>query len=345
MSVVTETPDSRGFRLPPEWALHDRCWMAWPCRTEVWGAGLSAAEDAYAAVARAIASFEPVTMIAPPDRAEEASARCGPEVIVEVLPLDDSWMRDIGPTFLCNGEGGIAGVSWRFNAWGEKYATYAEDAALAGRLLDKMDAERYDAPFVLEGGAFHGDGEGTLIVTESVLLNANRGGPGTRSGMEKLLADWLGIRKVIWLPSGLTDDETDGHVDNVACFTGPGAVLVLVAPSSDDPNHEVLQRNLSVLESETDALGRPLTITEIEQSTLCDEEGRLLAASYINFYVANGGIVMPKFSNNQDEAAADAVQAAYPDRTVVQVDARAIVRGGGGIHCITQQQPAASCVG
>lgn len=345
MSVVTETPVLHGFRLPPEWARHDRCWMAWPCRRELWGDGFSAAADAYAAVARAIARFEPVTMIAPPDRVDEARTRCGQDVTVEVLPLDDSWMRDIGPTFLCNGEGGIAGVSWRFNAWGEKYPTYAEDAALAGRLLDHMDVERYDAPIVLEGGAFHGDGEGTLIVTESVLLNANRGGPGTRSEMEKILADWLGIRKVIWLPSGLTDDETDGHVDNVACFTGPGAVLALVAPSSDDPNHDVLRHNLSVLESETDALGRPLKVTAIGQSTRRDDEGRLMAASYINFYVANGGIVMPKFSNNQDEAAANAVQAAFPDRRVVQVDARAIVRGGGGIHCITQQQPAASCVG
>lgn len=344
MSVAPGIPDLRGFRLPPEWTAHDRCWMAWPCRTELWGDGLSAAADAYAAVARAIAQFEPVTMIAPPDRAGDARARCGPDVTVEIFPLDDSWMRDIGPTFLCNGEGGFAGVTWRFNAWGGKYATYAEDAALAGRLLDHLNVERYDAPCVLEGGAFHGDGEGTLIVTESVLLNANRGGPGARSRMEKVLADWLGIRKVIWLPAGLMDDETDGHVDNVACFTGPGAVLALVAPSPDDPNHEALQRNVAVLESETDALGRPLKVTAIEQPTLRDDEGCLLAASYINFYVANGGIVMPKFSIDYDDAAADVVRAAFPGRTAVQVDARAIVRGGGGIHCITHQQPEASCV-
>jgi len=343
MSVVAETPGKRGFRLPPEWAPHDRCWMAWPCRTALWGEGLSAATDAFAAVARAIVRFEPVTMVAPPDRAAEARGCCGPDVTVEVLPLDDSWMRDIGPTFLCNDEGGIAGVAWRFNAWGEKYPAYTEDAALAGRLLDRLSVERYDAPCVLEGGAIHGDGEGTLIVTESVLLNPNRGGPDTRAEMEAVLADWLGIRKVIWLPAGLTEDETDGHVDNVACFTGPGAVLALVAPSSDDPNYEVLQRNLAVLEAETDASGRRLTVTTIEQPTLRDDTGQPLAASYINFYVANGGIVMPKFSIDHDDTAAAAVQAAFPGRALVQVDARAIVRGGGGIHCITQQQPAVSC--
>ncbi len=343
MSVALETPASRGFRLPPAWTPHNRCWMAWPCRTGLWCDGLNAAADAYAAVAQAIARFEPVTMIAPSDRAAEARTRCGPEVTVEVLPLDDSWMRDIGPTFLCNDEGAVAGVSWRFNAWGEKYPSYTEDAALAGRLLDRLGIRRYDAPCVLEGGAFHGDGEGTLIVTESVLLNANREGPGSRSKMETILADWLGIRKVIWLPAGLTGDETDGHVDNVACFSGPGEVLALVAPSSDDPNHAILQRNLTVLNAETDAAGRPLRVTAIEQPSLRDDSGLPLAASYINFYLANGGIVMPKFSIGHDEAAAAVVQAAFPDRTLVQIDARAVVRGGGGIHCITQQQPAASC--
>lgn len=317
--------------------------MAWPCRIELWGDGLGAAADAYAAVARAIARFEPVTVVAPPDRAANARALCGPDVTVEVLPLDDSWMRDIGPTFLCDGKGDLAGVSWRFNAWGEKYPTYADDAGLAGRLLDKLKVERFEAPYVLEGGAFHGDGEGTLVVTESVLLNTNRGGPSTRDEMEAVLEDWLGIRKVIWLPAGLAEDETDGHVDNVACFTAPGKLLALAAPSSDDPNHGILRCNLAVLESETDASGRPLDVTAIEQPTLRDDRGRPLAASYINFYVANGGIVMPKFSTAHDAAAAAIVQAAFPDRELVQVDARAIVRGGGGIHCITQQQPAASC--
>jgi len=181
MRVMAGTPVSCGFRLPPEWAPHDRCWMAWPCRMDLWGDGLSAAADAFAAVAREIARFEPVTMVAPPDRAADARALCGPDVTVELLPLDDSWMRDIGPTFLCNGEGDIAGVSWRFNAWGEKYPTYADDADLAGRLFDQLKVERYEAPYVLEGGAFHGDGAGTLIVTESVLLNVNRGGPRTRA--------------------------------------------------------------------------------------------------------------------------------------------------------------------
>ncbi len=343
MTVEASAPATRGFRMPAEWAAHERCWMAWPCRAELWGGSLEDARRAYADVARAIAAFEPVTMIARPSDAAAAAAQCGPAVAVMPAPLDDSWMRDFGPTFVVNGEGQVAGISWRFNAWGEKYSGFLDDAALAGLLLDRLGLPRFDAPFVLEGGAIHSDGEGTVLTTESVLLNANRRMADSRAAAEALLRDWLGAEKVIWLPAGLAEDETDGHIDNVACFAAPGSVLALSAADASDVNHAALAENLALLASERDARGRPLDVVPIRQTTRRDEAGRPLAESYINFYIANGGIVMPSFGTAEDDAAAAVVRRAFPGRRVVQVDARAIVRGGGGIHCITQQQPRTGC--
>lgn len=343
MRVEASAPATRGFRMPAEWAAHERCWMAWPCRAELWGRGIEDARRAYAAVARAIAAFEPVTMIARPSDAAAAAAQCGPAVAVMPAPLDDSWMRDFGPTFVVNGEGQVAGISWRFNAWGEKYSGFRDDAALAGLLLDRLGLPRFDAPFVLEGGAIHSDGEGTVLTTESVLLNANRCMADSRAAAEALLRDWLGAEKVIWLPAGLAEDETDGHIDNVACFAAPGRVLALSAVDVSDVNHAALAENLALLASERDARGRLLDVVPIRQTTRRDEAGRALAESYINLYIANGGVVMPSFGTAEDGAAAAVVRRAFPGRRVVQVDARAIVRGGGGIHCITQQQPRTGC--
>ncbi|MGH6620227.1 MAG: agmatine deiminase family protein [Alphaproteobacteria bacterium] len=336
-------PSACGFRMPAEWAAHERCWMAWPCRAELWGGGLADARAAYAAVARAIAVFEPVTMIAREGDAAAAGAQCGPSVAIMTAPIDDSWMRDIGPTFVVGSGGEVAGVSWGFNAWGRKYRGFDDDAALAGLLLDRLGVRRFDAPFVLEGGAIHSDGEGTVLTTESVLLNPNRRMAGSRDAAEDLLRDWIGAEKVIWLPAGLVEDETDGHIDNVACFAAPGRVLALTAPSPSDPNHAALAANLALLSAERDARGRRIDVVPLKQTTQVDTAGRPLAASYINFYIANDGIVMPSFASGEDGTAAATVRVAFPGRRVVQVDARPIIRGGGGIHCITQQQPRKGC--
>jgi agmatine deiminase len=337
------TPHAQGFRMPAEWAGHERCWMAWPCRKELWEDDLAAARHAYAAVARAITGFEPVTMVAREDDAAEAEALCGPSVATMTAPIDDSWMRDFGPTFVKSDGGDVAGVSWQFNAWGDKYRGYDGDAALAGRLLDRIGMPRFDAPFVLEGGAIHSDGEGTVLTTESVLLNSNRRMASSRAEAEALLRDWIGAETVIWLPAGLAEDETDGHIDNVACFAGPGRVLARIAPDRPDPNHAGLAANLAVLAEARDARGRRLDVVALPQTTRIDATGRRLAASYINFYVANGGVVMPSFARAEDDAAAALIGGAFPGRRVVQVDARPLDRGGGGIHCITQQQPRKGC--
>jgi agmatine deiminase len=315
--------------------------MAWPCREELWGERMDEARDAYAEVAKAIAEFEAVTMIANPDNVAEVSLRCGAKVACLPLAQDDSWIRDTGPTFLVNGEGGLAGVDWRFNAWGGKYQDYDRDAELARLILEQGKTRRYEAPLILEGGAIHVDGEGTLIATEQCLLNPNRNPDLSKGEIEELLRAYLGIRAVIWLGEGLTDDETDGHVDNLACFVRPGVVLALTCEDGEDDNYVPLRDNLDRLRAATDAKGRALEVVEVEQPRARrDDQGRRLGDSYVNFYIANGGVILPSFEDSQDQKAMEAVSTCFADREVVQVPALDIVQGGGGIHCITQQQPA-----
>ncbi len=333
-------PVEDGFFMPAEWAIHKRCWMAWPCRVELWGGHLDAAREAYAEVAKTIAEFEPVTMIAKPEDVAEVSLRCGSQVGALPLDLDDSWARDIGPSFLVDGKGGLAGVDWQFNAWGGEYSDYKKDADLARALLSHLEVSRYEAPLVLEGGSIHVDGEGTLLTSEQCLLNPNRNPALTPKEIETHLGDYLGARTVVWLGQGLVDDETDGHVDNLACFVKPGVVLALTTQDSQDTNHAALQDNLARLRAARDAKGRELEVVEIEQpAAALDDNGKRLARSYINFYIANGGIVMPSFEDPKDSAAFATVSKCFPGRKVRQVPAGDIVRGGGGIHCITQQEP------
>lgn len=336
------TPKDDGFFMPAEWQTHTRCWMAWPCRADLWGEGLEAARSAYADVAEAISAFEPVTMLANPEHVAEVSLRFGSGVASMPLPLDDSWMRDTGPSFLIDGKGGLAGVDWRFNGWGEKYQPYDRDAAIAGALLDHLKIPRYEAPFVLEGGAIAVDGEGTLLTTEQCLLNPNRNPGMNRVAIEEGLKAYLGVETVIWLGRGLEDDETDGHVDNVATFVKPGVVLALTAKNEKDGNYEALQDNLERLRAARDAKGRELEVIEVQQPTRAeDEDGRRLARSYVNLYIANGGVIMPAFEDGRDKAAYDVVSRCFPDHKVRQVVVNDLIVGGGGIHCITQQQPVA----
>jgi agmatine deiminase len=334
------TPREDGFRMPAEWAPHRRCWMAWPCREALWGERMEQARQAYAEVAQAIARFEPVTMIARPDLTASVSLYCGQGISVLPMPHDDSWTRDTGPSFLVDGKGGLAGVEWRFNGWGEASADYAQDARMAGRILDHVGCGRYQSTLVLEGGAIHVDGEGTGMVCETSILDSARNPGLGRAEVEAELGARLGLDKVIWLPAGLEDDETRGHVDNIACFVRPGVVLALASDDPKDANHAVLEANLELLRSSTDAQGRGLEVLTVNQPRRRDRgDGRRLSLSYINFYITNGGIIMPGFADAMDAAAYKTLGAAFPDREVVQVDAADLLHGGGGIHCITQQQP------
>ena len=338
--MTATTPADAGFHMPAEGARHSRTWMAWPSRIGLWNGRHVEAKAAYAAVAQAIARFEPLIMVANPRDVAEAAAQCGPSVEVIAMALDDSWMRDIGPTFLVDAAGTLAGADWRFNAWGDKWPDYANDAAIAAQVLERVGSPRFEAPFVLEGGSIHSDGEGTVLTSEQCLLNPNRNPSLTKAQIEANLKAWLGARTVIWVGQGLENDGTDGHVDNLACFVRPGVVLATSCRDPEDSNYAPMQANLARLRDARDARGRALEVLELPiPATRVTAAGRL-AMTYTNFYLANGAVIAPAFDDPMDEVAAGVLAAAFPDRQIVQIPALAILEGGGGIHCITQQQPA-----
>lgn len=356
MDPAPGTPREEGYRMPAEWEAHDACWMFWPCGPGVFNPGLdgkdglAAAREAYAEVARAIARFEPVKMVATErDAAGAMEAVAGADVEVLEFPIDDSWARDTGPTFVLSPGGGLAGVHWRFNNYGnephgEKPAkpesAYANDREIGGRILDHLGLRRFEAPLVMEGGAFHVDGQGTVLVTEQCLLNPNRNPDLSREEIERYLLDYLGASKVVWLGRGLEDDETDGHVDELACFASPGVVLAHAQDDESDPDHAVSRDLLTRLDAATDAEGRDFQVLALPAGPVMRHRGVRLSLSYVNFYIANGGIVMPAFGDEaRDARAAEVMAEAFPGREIVQVPALDIFVGGGGIHCITQQQP------
>ncbi|MCX5387016.1 agmatine/peptidylarginine deiminase [Streptomyces sp. NBC_00083] len=331
------------FRMPAEWTEHERCLMAWPTRSDLWGAALAQAKQEYAQVARAIAEFEPVTMVAPPGHGGEARTRCGEGVDVIELPLDDSWFRDSAPIFVRDTEGRRAGVDFRFNAWGGKHHPYDADDRLGALLLDHLGESAIRSEMILEGGAITVDGEGTLITTEQCLLHPNRNPGLSRDDIEEELKARLGVTKVVWLPyGGLLDTETDGHVDGVCAFAAPGRVVVQLPDDPEHPDHARMRANRAVLEATPDARGRTLEIIEVPQSAFTEVDGVPVEVGYLNFYVANGGVVVPVAGLPQDAEALAVIAAAFPDRKVVGVPTPALAYGGGGIHCITQQVPAAS---
>jgi agmatine deiminase len=312
---------------------------------EAWGGpeGMLLAKQAYARVARAISTFEPVVMAVRPQDHAEAKLACAGRVEFFETQLDDSWSRDIGPTFLVGPGDARAGVQWRFNAWGNKYRPYADDAEFATRVLKHRDVPVYRAPFVCEGGAIHVDGHGTLITTEQCLLNSNRNPDLTRQQVEEALALFTGARKIIWLGDGFSDEETDGHVDNIACFVAPGRVLIGIPASKSHPDYAPVMEAIRHLRDARDAEGRTLEVIELVQPQKCggDWRGRPLQASYINFYLPTGGVVMPAFDDANDERARAVLADCFPGRDILQIDTMDIVQGGGGIHCITQQEPTA----
>jgi len=348
--------------MPAEWEPHDGCWMAWPERPDTWREHAGPAQEAFAEVAAAIARSEPVTMATSPAQFDRARAMLPPSVRVVELPTNDAWMRDIGPTFVVDHRGRRRGVDWIFNAWGGfeggLYAPWDQDDRAAERVCEMERADRYRAPIVLEGGSIHVDGEGTLLTTEQCLLNHNRNPELARSVIERELLAYTGATTIIWLGAGVHEDETDGHVDNLCCFVRPGVVALTWTDDRDDPQYAISRDARRRLESAVDAKGRslevhllhqpgPLTMTDAEAAGIAAGPsakprlgGSRLAASYVNFYVADDRVVMPKLDPARDDAAAAKLGELFPGRVVVGVEAREILLGGGNVHCITQQVPA-----
>lgn len=334
--------------MPPETAPHDRLWMAFPV------AGLTigeteeereAARAAWASVAHAVLEFEPVTMVVDPSAEADARRHLKPEVEIVIAPLDDFWMRDFGPTFVFDEKGQPGVVDWIFNGWGAPaWATWGKDREIARFIAGETSVPVISSMLVNEGGAIHVDGEGTVIITETVQLDPGRNPYADKARVEDELARTIGATKVIWLPRGLTRDYEDfgtrGHVDMIATIPSPGTLLLHQQPNPAHPDHEVMRDLRAFLETTTDAAGRPWTIIDLPAPAQLEDDAGFVDYNYVNHVVVNGGVIACGFDDDEADARARTLlEGAYPGRRVVTVDAREIFARGGGIHCITQQQP------
>ncbi|RKX36439.1 MAG: agmatine deiminase [Verrucomicrobia bacterium] len=364
MSMLLKTkPKEDGYRMPAEWHPHKQTWMLWPERTDTWRLGAKPAQDNYVKVAHAIAEFEPVTVCVSAQQYENASiALSHPRIRVVEMSQNDSWIRDSGPTFLINDEGGLRGVDWAFNAYGGQvdglYFPWDQDDKVARKVLAIENCDRYRTDgFVLEGGSIHTDGEGTILTTEEVLLSPGRNPSLSKEEIETYLKDYLNAEKVLWIKEGIYKDETNGHIDNMACFVRPAEIVLAWTDDKSDPQYKRSSDAYEYLCSQKDAKGRPIKVHKLplpkpimesaedilgidHSDTAWDREaGNRAGASYINYLTCNKGIVMPKYGDPNDDAAAKVLQDLMPDHKVVQVPTRQILLGGGNIHCITQHQP------
>jgi len=322
-------------RMPAEWAPHERTIVCWPARETMWGERFAAAKEEHAAVVNAIASFEPVTLAVDPSQEAEARAAVRGDVDIVAIPLDDSWARDSGPIFVVGGAG-RAGVDFGFNAWGEKFAPYDADAQFGGRVLEHLGEERIDASdLVLEGGSIAVDGQGTLIATEQCLLHPSRNPELSREEIESRLRERLGVERILWLGLGLVEDaDTDGHVDNICAWVSPGRVLLQSVADEADPNFDHCRENAERLA----AAG--LDVVELDVLPRLEGDGPPTVVPYVNYYVANGALIVPVTGAETDDAALGLLASLYPGRQAVPVSATTLALGGGGVHCITQQVPA-----
>ena len=334
-------PRDDGFYMPGEWAGHSCCWMAWPCREGLW-ANAEATQRTYADVANAISRFEPLKMLAPARKLETARALLNDGVEILEMAIDDSWTRDSGPNFLIDAAGELAGSTWEFNAWGGKYDPHDQDALMGSRILELAGVREYSSRLVAEGGGVTVDGEGTVITTESCFLNPNRNPNWSRAEVEAELCRTLGAEKVIWIPGDVSDTETDGHIDGIAAFIEPGRVLVEINPDATDPHFEIGQINTAALKNQKDARGRELQLEFIDEGIYHPDVWNGGCSSYVNSYLANGAVIVPGYGYERDRAAVETYRKLYPEREIVQVQIHDIAVGGGGVHCITQQQPAST---
>ncbi len=363
MKIIKDsTPSADGFRMPAEYEPHAGCIMIFPERADSWQYGGYAARKAFVQIAEAIARSEKVTVCASGTQYDNARALLPAHIRVVEMSGNDAWARDYAPTFVRNDAGVIRGIDWGFNAWGGLYDglyfPWDRDNQMARKLCDLLDKDVYcKRDFILEGGSIHVDGEGTCMVTESCLLSQGRNPDLSKEEIEENLREYLNVSKILWLPCGIYNDETNGHVDNICAFTAPGEVVLAWTEDETDVQYAMSKACLEYLKQSMDARGRrikvhklplpkPVTISaeECEGLDACWDEptrtpGERLAASYVNFYIANGSIVMPGFGDPADEVAKKILQGLFPDREVIQIYTRDILIGGGNIHCITQQIP------
>ena len=363
MKRLEGTPKADGFRMPGEFERHQGCYIIWPERPDNWRLGGKPAQEVFTTVANTIGKYEPMTVVVSRNQYSNARNMLADYVKVVEMSNDYSWIRACGATFVINDKGEMRGVDWVFNAWGGLvdglYFPWDQDDKIAQKMceLEQVDSYRLE-DFVLEGGSIHVDGEGTVMVTEECLLSEGRNPHMTKEQIGEKLCEYLGCEKVLWIPNGIYNDETNGHVDNMCNFVRPGVVLLAWTDDQNDPQYARSKEAYDYLTNETDARGRklevhkmytpaPILITKEESmgvdaidGTLPRQEGDRLAASYVNYYTGNGFIALPVFNDPNDQKAIDKLKELYPDRVIEPIYAREILLGGGNIHCITQQVPA-----
>ncbi|MEI6896842.1 MAG: agmatine deiminase [Psychromonas sp.] len=361
MNTISSTPKVDGFRMPGEHEAHDEIWLGWPERTDTWQWGAKPAQKSFAEVANTISRYTQVSVGVSASQFKNARNQLNPEIRLIEMSSNDSWLRDTGPTYVVNDKGERRAIDWQFNAWGGLvnglYFPWDLDDAIATKIANIYRDKIYKAPFVLEGGSIHSDGEGTIYTTKECLLHPSRNPDLTQDEIETYLKEYLGAEKVIWIENGLyADDDTNGHIDNLMHVVAPGQVVLSWTDDINDPQYLISNAALKVLESQQDAQGRNIIIHKLNLPTplkITEEEGKgfdycegmdrqigtRLAASYANFLITNKLILFPKLCSESDSQAQQQLEQIFPEHSVIGIEARNILLGGGNIHCITQQIP------
>ncbi|WP_425642251.1 agmatine deiminase [Marinomonas gallaica] len=355
------TPKADGFWMPGEHSPLASVWLAWPTRPDNWRKQAAPAQAIFAHFIKCLSRYVTVKVAVLPEQETQARAMLPDQVQIFPMAYNDAWMRDIGPTMVINNAGEKRAVNWQFNAWGGEldglYDDWSDDETVGIRISEHEDVVCYNAPLILEGGSIHCDGEGTVYTTEECLLHPSRNPDLSRAEIEAYLMDYLGIEKVIWLPLGLFNDETNGHIDNILHVVKPGEVILTVCDDNADPQYAISQKALDVLANETDAKGRKIKVHQmplpgplymsqeeaaglVQPDRMAREAGERLGGSYANFLICNDAIFYPQLDSTQDERAKDVLATAFPEHTLVGIPSREILLGGGNLHCITQQIPA-----
>jgi len=339
------SPQSEGFRWPAEWEPHHATWLAWPHNAETWPGHLEAVVASYVEMVRALHTGERVCITVLDEAMEEAARRrlgqAGIESGLEFhrFPTDDAWIRDHGPVFVKRANQ-VAVVDFRFDSWGRKYPPWDRDDRIPAAIAAARGMRRFGVEIVLEGGSVDGNGCGSVLTTESCLLNPNRGPSRTREALERILHQTLGATQVLWLAAGIEGDDTDGHVDDLCRFVNPTTVVAAEEKDPGDPNHAPLAENLRRLREMRDQEGKPLAVATLPMPPPLRIAGLRCPASYANFYLANQVVLVPVFEAASDARALAVLRELLPGREVVPIRARELVLGLGAVHCLTQQEPA-----
>lgn len=351
---LTDKPYALRYHMPAEWTLHAATWMSWPFDEEMWYGNLAEVRAEYAEFVRTISRFESVHLLVRDEEAEQSAKLALSDIsnlTLHRIPLNDVWLRDNGPIFIVPIEAAtegsrLAAVNWRFNAWGQKFAWDLDDKAPLA-ICNFLQIPRFDVDVVMEGGALELNGSGSCITTEQCLLSPFRNPSLGKEDIAQYLKDYLGVEQLIWLKQGLEGDHTDGHIDTITRFCDEQTIVTSICEDPLDPNMGTMQENLEILKTSHNQQGQPFRIVPlplpVKRMELAD--GTRIAASYANFYICNGAVIVPQYGDPMDQAALEVLQSVFPKHKVIGLNSRAIITGGGSFHCLTQQQPLGSVKG